>query len=374
VAAYALLFGVSYSGKTYFSLLPLTLGVMLACSFDMSASNVTGLACAFGSALVFVTSNIFFKKVMPSTEKGTAGTTASAAHKLDKLNLLFYSSTMAFVLMIPIWLWTDLPALWAGADAPAGHPSHGGHGHSSSLAWAFFANGTVHFAQNAIAFIILASTSPVTYSIASLVKRVAVICIAISWFAQPVHPIQAVGICLTSVGLWLYNGAKGDVAAGERRVRRVERARDLALPSTKAEVAAEGGMLGNSTRMTTMMADPAPPPVYVASMSMGSGSGSASAPPPPPTGVRGRRGSVRVPLPPPIVTRVNLPNAQSIVAVGGGNTPTDAKSPATGLEQRPVSYPSPPDSLDSPPPEHAYDLQYTQAEEGPLRATAVAMR
>ncbi|KAH9933366.1 triose-phosphate transporter family-domain-containing protein [Fomitopsis serialis] len=201
VAAYALLFGVRYSAKTYVSLLPLTIGVILACSSDMSLSNAMGLLCSFGSALIFVSSNIFFKKVMPSNS-------TVSSHKLDKLNLLFYSSGMAFVLMIPIWMYYDLPALLTLFNDPShvAHPSHG-HGHHS-VAFAFFANGTVHFAQNIIAFVLLAQTSPVTYSIASLIKRVAVICIAIVWFAQPVHALQAGGIALTFAGLYMYNQAK----------------------------------------------------------------------------------------------------------------------------------------------------------------------
>ncbi|KAF8889306.1 triose-phosphate transporter family-domain-containing protein [Infundibulicybe gibba] len=193
VAAYALLFGVSYSPRTYFSLLPLTFGVMLACSFDVSASNMIGLLCAFGSALVFVSSNIFFKKIMPSNGGG-----AGAAHKLDKLNLLLYSSSMAFLLMVPIWAYYDLPLLLSNT-----HPSHTSthastHGHSLPLY--FFLNGTVHFLQNILAFVLLSSTSPVTYSIASLIKRVAVICIAIVWFAQSIHPLQGCGIVMTFVG------------------------------------------------------------------------------------------------------------------------------------------------------------------------------
>jgi len=99
----------------------------------------------------------------------------------------------------------------------------------------FYMNGTVHFAQNIIAFVILSSTSPVTYSIASLIKRVAVICIAIMWFNQTVHPIQAVGIVLTFAGLYMYNNAKGDVERGEKKMTRVQAARDLILPTTKSE-------------------------------------------------------------------------------------------------------------------------------------------
>ncbi|KAF7309863.1 Glucose-6-phosphate phosphate translocator 1 [Mycena indigotica] len=257
VAAYALLFGVSYSSKTYVSLLPLTIGVMLACSFDLSASNVIGILCAFGSALVFVSSNIFFKKIMPSTPNGMSQQTSS--HKLDKLNLLLYSSSMAFVLMIPIWLYYDLPRLLAAptlaesiAQASNPPPAH-------SVTYYFFMNGTVHFAQNIIAFVILASTSPVTYSIASLIKRVAVICIAIVWFAQPIHLVQGIGILMTFTGLWMYNNAKGDVERGEKQMRRVEAARDLALPVTKEDA--------------RMMAPSPPPPMVMESSAESTGTG-----------------------------------------------------------------------------------------------------
>ncbi|KIM44607.1 hypothetical protein M413DRAFT_442569 [Hebeloma cylindrosporum] len=241
VAAYALLFGVSYSSKTYLSLLPLTVGVMLACSFDVSASNTIGLLCAFGSALVFVSSNIFFKKIMPSNTAGTSLT--SSHHKLDKLNLLLYSSGMAFLLMVPIWMYYDLPILLSGNAATTTTPTKGTPP-PHSVVYYFFMNGTVHYAQNIIAFVILSSTSPVTYSIASLIKRVAVICIAIVWFSQSVHPMQAFGICMTFTGLYMYNNAKGDVEKGEKKLRRIEAARDMMLPTTKED---SKMMLGTDT-------------------------------------------------------------------------------------------------------------------------------
>ena len=200
---------------------------MLACSFDMSASNFIGLLCAFGSAIVFVSSNIFFKKIMPT------GSSASH-HKLDKLNLLFYSSSMAFLLMVPIWVFTDLPVLVATDPGHVMHPAHD-HASTHSVVYYTFLNGIVHFAQNIIAFIILSSVSPVTYSIASLFKRVAVICIALVWFNQHLHPLQGMGIGLTFLGLWMYNNAKGDIARGETRRRGVEAVREGALPSTRAE-------------------------------------------------------------------------------------------------------------------------------------------
>ncbi|EIW59787.1 TPT-domain-containing protein [Trametes versicolor FP-101664 SS1] len=337
VAAYALLFGVSYSPKTYVSLLPLTLGVMLVCTSDMSVSNAIGLLCAFGSAIVFVSQNIFFKKIVPS------GPSAQSSHKLDKLNLLFYSSSMAFLLMIPIWLYHDLPALLSAQVDPA-HVAHPTHGHATphSVTYYFIANGTVHFAQNIIAFVILASTSPVTYSIASLIKRVAVICIAIVWFAQPVHGLQAVGITMTFVGLYMYNNAKGDVEKGEHKMRRVEAARDLALPTTKAELESDTEVSPGDVRADAIAPEPlAAMPEY----SMGSAYGRlANAHAHPPPAVPAAPPSRHAPPPPLSYSRTH-PNSNLHITI----TPPSATK-ATYATSSPVdSYPSPPPSLDSPP-------------------------
>lgn len=208
---------------------------MVACTFDVSASSPSGLICAFGSALIFVSQNIFFKKVVPSGPQPTS-------KKLDKLNLLLYSSSMAFILTIPIWSFTDLPRFLAGH-------SQGGHSHPFTLTYHFIANGTANFAQNIIAFVILSSTSPVTYSIASLIKRIWVICIAIVWFNQIIHPIQGFGIALTFFGLWMYNSSKDDVAKGEKTVRRVEAMRDMMLPTNRADEKLLNGSAHSSLRM-----------------------------------------------------------------------------------------------------------------------------
>jgi solute carrier family 35 protein E1 len=229
---------------------------MLACSFDVSASNVLGLVCAFGSTLVFVSQNIVFKKLMPSTASTSGGSvaghgvmggagggsgnplsTAPTSAKLDKINLLFYSSGMAFLSMIPLWAYSDMPtliALWLDPDS-VHLPVKVNRGAPPNVPLYFVVNGLVHFAQNLLAFAILSSTSPVTYSIASLVKRIAVICLAIIWFNQKVHPVQAVGIALTGIGLWMYNAAKRDVEKGEKKVRRMEAVKDGMLPFNRAD-------------------------------------------------------------------------------------------------------------------------------------------
>lgn len=211
---------------------------MLACSFDISASNVFGLVCAFGSTLVFVSSNIYFKKIVPSTTGASTasahapGSSASTSSRLDKINLLFYSSSLAFAFMLPLFLYSDLlPILAESASRSISAPPRVKH-----VAYYLFLNGTSHFAQNILAFTILSSTSPVTYSIASLVKRIVVILMAIVWFHQTVHPVQAVGIALTFAGLYMYQNAKGEMEKVEKKVRKIESIREGSfLPSSRAD-------------------------------------------------------------------------------------------------------------------------------------------
>lgn len=287
---------------------------MLASTFDTSASSPVGLLCSFGSALVFVSSNIFFKKVMPS------GSQASS-HRLDKVNLLFYSSGAAFALMVPLWSFTDLPRLLAALDNPT-YIVHPHHGHSSihTLSYHFIVNGLAHFAQNIIAFVILSSTSPVTYSIASLVKRIWVICMAILWFNQRIHPIQGAGIGLTFIGLYMYNSAKSDVEKGETKVRRVEATRDMMLPSNRTDEQLLNGSI------------PSPP--------MSSTTGMKSRPQFPPSLPGGTEAQSlemhKSSLEKKLSTRVSPLNLSSAFTKRAGIiSPTDP-------------YPSPPASLDSP--------------------------
>lgn len=226
VLSYALLFRVRYSYNTYVSLLPLTVGVMLACSFDLRA-NAPGLFCALGSTLVFVSQNIFSKKLLPKEGHSEHG--SSSEGKLDKLHLLLYSSGLAFILMIPLWAYYDGYKLLFGSNVirTASIPS---------LIFYYTLNGSVHFLQNLLAFSILSLCSPVTYSIASLIKRIAVICMAIIWFGQTVYPIQAVGISMTFLGLWMYNQAKQDVERGESVRTKVERRGSILLPTSKEDL------------------------------------------------------------------------------------------------------------------------------------------
>ncbi|GAM83719.1 hypothetical protein ANO11243_017080 [Dothideomycetidae sp. 11243] len=219
VFAYRVFYHVHYSFATYASLIPLTLGVILACSASFRAEFI-GLLYAFGSALLFVTQNIVSKSLFTEAAKAEADGLPARFRKPDKLNLLCYSSGLAFLFTFPIWLWSEGFGLFADffADASvelSGRPGSLDHGR---LALEFIFNGVFHFTQSLVAFVLLGLVSPVTYSVASLIKRVFVIVFAIFWFGNPMTRIQALGIALTIFGLYLYDRIS-DADKADRRLR-----------------------------------------------------------------------------------------------------------------------------------------------------------
>jgi solute carrier family 35, member E1 len=221
VLAYRLVFDIRYPRATYYSLVPLTLGVMLACSgkhaFD---GELLGVLYALLATIIFVTQNIFSKRLFNEAAKAEAEGLAAKSRKLDKLNLLCYSSGLAFLLTLPIWLWGDGVGLIRdfladGAVDLTEKPNSFDHGR---LTVEFLFNGTFHFSQNILAFVLLSMVSPVTYSVASLIKRVFVIVVAIVWFRNSTTMMQAAGIALTFVGLYLYDRSNESNKA-DRRAR-----------------------------------------------------------------------------------------------------------------------------------------------------------
>lgn len=217
VLAYRVLFRIQYARATYLSLIPLTMGVMLACSTGVS-TNVFGIFCAFGAALVFVSQNIFSKKLFNEVDRAESDLPNIRRRKLDKLNLLCYCSGLAFFLTLPIWFVTEGYPLVSdfvhdGVISLSGKQGSMDHG---ALFIEFVFNGVSHFAQNILAFVLLSMISPVSYSVASLVKRVFVIMVAIVWFGSSTTPIQALGIGLTFVGLYLYDRNSHDDVADQR--------------------------------------------------------------------------------------------------------------------------------------------------------------
>jgi solute carrier family 35, member E1 len=218
VAAYRFIMDVKYSISTYLSLIPLTIGVVLACSTNFSA-NFLGLLSAFASAILFVTQNIVSKKIF--NDAALAESEPRLTKKPDKLNLLCYSSLLALVFTAPIWLWSEGWHILIDFFSDASIELSGSKGSldHGALALEYMFNGTFHFLQSLTAFQLLSMVSPVTYSVASLVKRVFVIVFSIVWFGSRVTRIQGLGIGLTFLGLYLYDRTSDAHNKTDRRAR-----------------------------------------------------------------------------------------------------------------------------------------------------------
>ena len=203
---------------------------MLVCANNISF-NTAGFVCALAATIIFVTQNIVSKKLfansqshhheLPALRSGALKKDHHHSKKLDKINLLFYSAFLAFVLMTPLWIYSDglTIAMSRIAFSSPSQDSAIQPTITSSQGWSvgtlFFLNGVTHFGQNLLAFWLLSLVSPVTYSVASLLKRIFVIASSIFWFSDNVTWTQILGLGLTFYGLWMYGRAKRDVAVSE---------------------------------------------------------------------------------------------------------------------------------------------------------------
>lgn len=191
-----------YSWATYAALCPLMLGVIMTCGAGFLARPFA-ILYALAATMVFVTQNMYSKQLL------TTGSVANNAPKLDKMTVLCWCNTIAFFLTLPIWFFSDgVRMIRFGVQST---------GTATSLLALFTLNGFSHFSQNLLAFVVLGSISTVSYSIASLFKRIVVITVAIVWFGQQVTSAQGWGIVITFFGLYLYDkfGSKPEIPAKE---------------------------------------------------------------------------------------------------------------------------------------------------------------
>lgn len=256
VIAYRAFFNIRYSTPIYLSLVPLTLGVGLACSASFGG-EITGLLTAFGSAILFVTQNIVSKKIFNEAARAEADGTPIGRRKPDKLNLLCYSAGTAFLLTMPIWFWSEGISIAKdyfddGSLTLREKPGSLDHGR---LALEYIFNGTFHFAQSLVAFVLLGMVSPVTYSVASLIKRVAVIIVAIIWFGNPMTRVQGFGFALTFLGLYLYDRTS-DAAKADKKAREKAETGTPLLPLSTPDLRSKREDGPSSTSTYTYAASP----------------------------------------------------------------------------------------------------------------------
>jgi len=207
--------GASYSTKTYMTLMPIVLGVILTSATQLEF-NPTGLATAMVSTALASMQSIYSKKVM----KG-----------IDHLNILVGTSQLLLVVFAPIWF------MYEGREIMFGH----GLDHLSYLEagdiffWLLMAS-ICNCAQTIIAFTFLSLVQPVTYSVANVSKRIVVISAAIlsEALTTGVLPpfLNLAGMAMAAFGVAAYNKVKID----ENRANQTKTTLPTSMPKLPGRV------------------------------------------------------------------------------------------------------------------------------------------
>ncbi|VDM36225.1 unnamed protein product [Hydatigera taeniaeformis] len=184
IVVFSCCLGKRYSFKTYVSLFIILFGVMITSKTEVSLTLhglLIGLLSAMGSAAF----SLYMKMVLTSSS-------------LNASNVLLVVSGASVLCILPIWSFVDLRSIIYTDKGQLLEQLKKG-GYLSLL------DGVARCSQNYLAVVMLSRLTALSYSVASVVKRLLVILTAIVFFATPASAVTFVGLGLATVGLLLYN-------------------------------------------------------------------------------------------------------------------------------------------------------------------------
>ncbi|CAF3372452.1 unnamed protein product [Rotaria socialis] len=168
---------------TKFSMIPITIGLSLCSSFELSF-NIIGFLCALGTNFFECLQNVY-SKVLISGDR----------HRYTAIELQFWASLMACVFQLPILLY-NVDVLSAMGST------------SLSLFLIYVLNGISYHIQAFSAYAVMAYISPITHSVANTVKRALLIWLSVLIFKNPVTFLSGFGTLIVIFGVIMYNEAR----------------------------------------------------------------------------------------------------------------------------------------------------------------------
>ncbi|XP_074643776.1 solute carrier family 35 member E1 homolog isoform X2 [Tubulanus polymorphus] len=184
------------TSQVYFSLVPIISGVVIATMTELSF-NIIGLLSALGATLGFSLQNIFSKKCLHETS-------------LHHLQLLIILAKLSAVMFLPFWIFIDVQNIMNDSTYVP----------NLSWSWTVFLlllDGFLNFAQNIVAFTVLALVTSLSYAVANATKRIVVISASLLLLQNPVTTVNLLGMLLAILGVLIYNKAKYDQNREKRR-------------------------------------------------------------------------------------------------------------------------------------------------------------
>ncbi|OMH84336.1 putative transporter [Zancudomyces culisetae] len=197
-----ILFETKYSKSIYISLIPLVTGVGLT-SFKAQGLSSRGFFMALAASLTYTFGTIINKYALEKTKENVFESKNKQSN--SKLRLLYLTSIISLCLMAPVWFYLEGYEFFSNSSKSALLVND-----ISKIGFGLFCllNGITHTTQVFLATTLLNSTSPVTFSITSLFKRIFVITAGFVWFRQNLTLQQSIGVTIFFVGLFMYSRAK----------------------------------------------------------------------------------------------------------------------------------------------------------------------
>jgi len=113
---------------------------------------------------------------------------------MHHLRLLHKLGSMAAIMFLPIWLLVDAPKIPGELN--------------TDVITLLVIDGALHWMQNLLAFTLLKLVTPLTYAVANVTKRIAVITVSLLLLKNPVTWTNMGGMMMAILGVFCYNRAK----------------------------------------------------------------------------------------------------------------------------------------------------------------------
>ena len=123
-------------------------------------------------------------------------------YDIKGINLYAWISIIALMYLIPLAIYMEGSKWAAGWSAGVAKVGLG------QLLHVVLASGCMYHLYNQLSYMTLDTVSPVSFSIANALKRVAIIGSAVLFFGTPMTPLNAAGSALAVFGTYLYSRAK----------------------------------------------------------------------------------------------------------------------------------------------------------------------
>lgn len=217
-----LVLGQVMNFRVYISLLPVVVGVAMACAGAKEFSWISfwsGMGSNAFFAMRGVVSKIVMEKSVSDRTRAINGTDADQRERghlqssqMSPANLFAAVTCISFLLSIPLALLTEGSILMMLANHSAEIESQDV---SRTLAY-IISSGAFHYLNNEVMYVTLSKVHPITLAVGNTAKRVFIIIAGVLVFATPVTVQTAVGATIGIGGVFVYSLMKQWYNSGDK--------------------------------------------------------------------------------------------------------------------------------------------------------------